>query len=213
MTRGRAFENRRQEARHYLPSVPVTWTRAGAGRWRRGWLNDVSSSGAALLVPMDIAPKAGQEIEVRLRRDRRPISYRVVRVEPRQGLLGCRIASVSNRRAEPRDCYTRVPVSWRNGGRGRWRTGRLINASDSGLALLVHAMPPRAGDRIELARKGSGQRARCHVVRTEVCEGGRVTVACRLASLEGSRAWLCPPPRPQRSLRCLPGKISGKRAA
>ena len=213
MPERRPKDSRRGWARNRYRRAAISWRTDRTAPWCSGWLIDVSTSGLGLIIPQGELPAVGQEIEVLFRCDKRPIPYRVVRAEPRQGFLGCRIASVSNRRGEPRDCYTRVPVSWRNGGRGRWRTGRLINASDSGLALLVHAMPPRAGDRIELARKGSGQRARCHVVRTEVCEGGRVTVACRLASLEGCRAWLCPPPRPQHTLRCLPGKISGKRAA
>ena len=126
MTKGRAFENRRQEARHHLPSIPVAWTRAGAGRWRRGWLNDVSLSGAALLVPMENAPKAGQDIEVRRRRDGEAMLCRVVRTQVRgddRDLVACRVVCADGhlvrlgpvpRALEARRKMVRRPSIWRS---------------------------------------------------------------------------------------------------
>ena len=190
MNENEMAENRRRWARKHYRRARISWRLAGAGSWRGGWLSDVSTSGVGLRISQGKLPNADQEIEVRFRSDARPIPYRVARAEVRQGVLGCRIASVQNRRGEARNCFTEAPVSWRNVGKGQWREGRLVDASPSGLALLVHAAPPRAGDQIELARKGTGQRSRCRVLRTETRRDSRVAVACRMVSSDQCQAWL-----------------------
>lgn len=138
--------------------------------------------------------------------------YRVVRVESRQGIIGCRIASVENRRGEPRDYCPDLSVSWRIGRKGAWRMGRVYDTSASGLALHVRTQPPRGGEEIELAWH-TGRRAHYRVLRTEVCDGNRVLLACRMASPESRRAWLPPPVETQSSSRWPPGRIAVKHAA
>ena len=190
MGEDKTTENRRGWARNRYWRASISWRLAGAGSWQSGWLIDASTSGVGLLIPQGKLPRASQEIEVRFRRDTRPLPYRVARAEVRQGVLGCRIASVQNRRGEARDCFTEVPVSWRDAGEGQWRKGRLGNVSPSGRALRGHAGPPRAGDQIELARKGTGERARGRVLRTEIRNDSRIMVACRMVSPNECQAWL-----------------------
>jgi hypothetical protein len=97
MTRSRAVKNRRHESRRqYLPRAPVAWRRHGAAMWRRGWLNDISVSGASLLVSTQGQPNAGQEIDLLPRYSGQAVLCRVVRTRIReddQGLVACRIVS------------------------------------------------------------------------------------------------------------------------
>ena len=214
MGRDMTTENRRGWVRNRYRGVPFSWWRVGrTGPWRRGGVIDVSVSGVSLSIPQGALPEAGQEIEVRFLRNKRPLPYRVVRVEPRQGVIGCRIASVGNRRGELRDYRPDVGVSWRSGRKGTWRMGRLFDTSASGLALNVQTQPPRAGEEIELAREDTGRRARYRVLRTEVCDRNRVLLACRMVSPESRQAWLPPPVVTHGSSRWFPGEIAVKRAA
>jgi len=96
MTRSRVLENRRHEPRQSLPRAPVAWRRRGSTMWRRGWLNDISASGASLLVSTQGQPHAGQEIELRRRYSGEAVLCRVVRTQIReddQGLVACRVVS------------------------------------------------------------------------------------------------------------------------
>ena len=97
MTRSRAAKNRRHESRRqYLPKAPVAWRRHGAAMWCRGWLNDISVSGASLLVSTEGQPNAGQEIDLLPRYSEEAVLCRVVRIRIReddQGLIACRIVS------------------------------------------------------------------------------------------------------------------------
>jgi hypothetical protein len=207
-------ENRRGWVRNHYRRVPISWWRGSrTGPWQRCWLIDVSTSGVSLLVPQGALPEVGQGIEICFLRNRRPLPYRVVRVEPRQGVIGCRIASVENRRGELRDYCPDVGVSWRSGRKGTWHTGWLYDTSASGLALHVRAQPPRAGEEIELAREDTGRRALYRVLRTEVCDGNRTLLACRMVSPESRQAWLPPPVETQSSPRWPPGRIAVKHAA
>ena len=191
MAKDRMNENRRGWVRNQYRGTWVSWRLTGAGQWRSGRLIDVSTSGAGLCATGEL-PRVGREIQICFQRGKWPLPYRVVRSESRQGVLGCRITAVQNRRDELRDCFAEAPVLWRNTGKGRWRRGRLINASRSGLGLLVHAVPPRAGEKIELALEGTGQRERCRVLRTAVREANQIMVACRMVSPGQWQAWLPP---------------------
>jgi hypothetical protein len=194
MAEGKTIESRRGWTRNHHLKLPISWRMAGSGPWRKGHLINASTSGVGLLISEGQLPGVGQEIEVRFRRNTRPLPYRVARAEVRQGILGCRIASVENRRRQSRDCFTEVPVAWRNGTKhSRWRSGWLINTSPSGLALLVRGSPPTAGGQIELARKGIGGRVCCRVVRIEVREPERTVVACGVVFPDDCQAWLAPP--------------------
>jgi len=97
MTRSRAIRNRRHEPRRqYLLRAFVAWRRHGAAMWRRGWLNDISVSGASLLVSTEGQPNAGQEIDLLPRYSEEAVLCRVVRIRFRkddQGLIACRIVS------------------------------------------------------------------------------------------------------------------------
>ena len=201
MAEGKTIESRRGWTRNHYLKLPVSWRMAGSGPWHKGHLIDASTSGVGLLISEGQLPRVGQEIEVRFRRNARPLPYSVARAEVRQGILGCRIASVENRRRQTRDCFTEVPVAWRSGTRGRWRNGRLINTSPSGLALLVRGSPPRAGGQIDLVRKVTGRRVCCRVVRTEVREAGQIMVACGVVSPDDYQTWLAPSRRVLRSSR------------
>ena len=57
---------------------------------------------------------------------------------------------------------------------------------------MVRGSPPRAGGRIELARKGTERGLHCRVVRTEVREADQIKVACGVVSPDGCQAWLAP---------------------
>jgi len=213
MTRSKVLENRRHNPRQSLPRAPVSWRRHGNTLWRRGRLIDVSTSGVSLLIEQGALPEAGQKIEVCFLRNRRPLPYRVVRVESRQGIIGCRIASVGNRRGELRDYRPDVGVSWRSGRKGTWRRGWLYDTSASGLALHVRVQPPRAGEEIELAREDTGRRAHYRVLRTEVCDGNRTLLACRTVFPESCQAWLPPPMDTQSNFRWPPDRIAVNHAA
>jgi hypothetical protein len=207
-------ENRRGWVRNRCPRVLFSWWRVTrTGPWRRGWLIDVSVSGVSLSIPQGALPEVGQEIEVCFFRNRRPLPYHVVRVESRQGAIGCRVASVENRRGEPRDYRPDIGVSWRSGRKGTWRTGWLYDTSASGLALHVQEPPPRAGEEIELAREDAGRGAHYRVLRTELRDGARTLLACRMVSPQSCQAWLPPPVITQSSSRCPPGRIAAKYAA
>ena len=96
MAGSRTLENRRHEPRQYLPRAPVAWRRHGTTMWRRGWLNDISASGASLLVSTEGQPHAGQEIDLRRRYSGAALLCRVVRTQIReddQGLVACRVVS------------------------------------------------------------------------------------------------------------------------
>ena len=96
MTGSRALDNRRHEPRQSLPGAPVAWRRHGTTMWRRGWLNDISASGASLLVSTEGQPRAGQEIDLRRRDSGEALLCRVVRTQIRedgQGLVACRVVS------------------------------------------------------------------------------------------------------------------------
>lgn len=97
MTRSGVLENRRREPRmQYLPKAPVAWRRHGAAVWHRGWLNDISASGASVLVPTEGQPRAGQEIDLRRRDSGVALLCRVVRVQIGQdehGVVACRVVS------------------------------------------------------------------------------------------------------------------------
>jgi hypothetical protein len=98
MARSGALENRRHEPRQYLSKAPVAWRRDGATMWRRGWLNDISASGASLFVPTNGQVHAGQEINLRRRYSGETLLCRVVRTEIRedgQRLVACRVASAA----------------------------------------------------------------------------------------------------------------------
>ena len=192
MAEGKTIESRRGWARNHYVKLLVSWRLARSGPWHKGRLIDASTSGVGLLVSKGQLPGVGQEIEVLFRGNTRPLPYRVARAEVRQRILGCRIASVENRRRQARDRFTEVPVSWRNASKSRWRNGRLINTSPSGLALLVRGNPPKAGDQIELARKGAERRVRCRVVRTEAREPDQIMVACGGVSPDDCQAGLAP---------------------
>ena len=214
MTGSKTLENRRGRVRNHYRRVLSSWWRLRrTGPWRRGGLIDVSTSGVSLHAPRGALPEVGQEIEICFLHNRRPLPYRVVRVEPGQGVIGCRIASVENRRGELRDYCPDVGVSWRSGRKGPWRVGWLYDTSASGLALHVRAQPPRAGEEIELAREDTGRRAHCRVLRAEVRDGNRILLACRMVSPESRQAWLPPPVETQSSSRWFPGRIAVKHAA
>jgi hypothetical protein len=96
MTRSRALENRRHEPRQSLPRAPVAWRRHGNTTWHRGWLNDISASGASLFVSTEGQPHAGQEIDLRRRYRGEALLCRVARTHIReddQGLVACRVVS------------------------------------------------------------------------------------------------------------------------
>ena len=97
MTRSRAIRNRRHEPRRqYLLRAFVAWRRHGAAMWRRGWLNDISVSGASLLVSTEGQPNAGQEIDLLPKYSGQAVLCRVVRTRIReddQGLVACRVVS------------------------------------------------------------------------------------------------------------------------
>jgi len=96
MTRNRVLENRRHEPRQYVPRAPVAWRRHGTTRWRLGWLNDISASGAALLVSTRGQPHAGGQIDLRPRYSGEVLLCRVVRTlirEDGQGVVACRVVS------------------------------------------------------------------------------------------------------------------------
>ena len=96
MTRSRVLENRRHEPRQSLPRAPVAWRRRGSTMWRRGWLNDISASGASLLVSTQGQPNAGQEIDLLPKYSGQAVLCRVVRTRIReddQGLVACRVVS------------------------------------------------------------------------------------------------------------------------
>ena len=207
MAESKTIESRRRWARKHYLKLSISWRMEGSGPWRKGHLIDASTSGVGLLISEGQLPKAGQEIEVRFRRNTRPLPYRVARAEVRQGILGCRIASVENRRRQARDSFTEAPVAWRSGARGsRWRSGRLINTSPSGLALLVRGSPPTAGGQIELARKGVGGRVYCRVVRIEIREPERTMVACGVVFPDDYQAWLAPPRKARDGSRLALGR-------
>ena len=206
-------ENRRGWVRNRYWRASISWRLRQTGPWQKGRLIDVSTSGVSLSVPPGALPEVGQGIEVRFLLDKHPVPYRVARVDTDQGVIGCRIASVQNRRRGVRDYYTDAPISWRVGGKGKWRGGRLSDASASGLALVVRGSPARAGEQIELARRGEAQRVRCHVLRTEVRDGKRILLACRKVSPESCQAWLPPPMETQSSSPWPPGRIADSHAA
>jgi hypothetical protein len=206
-------ENRRGWARNRYWRALISWRLRRTGSWRKAGLIDVSTSGASLLVPQGALPEVGQGIEICFLRNRRPLPYNVVRVESRQGVIGCRIASVENRRGELRDYSPDVGVSWRTGRKGAWRMGWLHDTSASGLALQVRAQPPRVGEEIELARQGTGRRAHYRVLRTEVRDGNRTLLACRKVSPESCQAWLTPPMKTQSCFLWPPGGIAVEHAA
>ena len=96
MTGSTPLENRRREPRQYLPRAPVAWRRHGGTTWHRGWLNDISASGASLFVSPEGQPRAGQELDLRRRRSGEALLCRVVRTQIRednQGLVACRVVS------------------------------------------------------------------------------------------------------------------------
>ena len=96
MTTSRSLENSRHEPRQYLPRAPVAWRSHGTTMWRRGWLNDISASGASVLVSTQGQPHAGQEIDLRRRYSGEAVLCRVVRTQIReddQGLVACRVVS------------------------------------------------------------------------------------------------------------------------
>jgi len=206
-------KNRRGWVRNRYRRASISWRPRQTGPWQRGWLIDVSTSGVSLSVPPGALPEVGQKIDVRFLLDKHPVPYRVARVDTDQGVVGCRIASVQNRRGDVRNCFADAPISWRVGGKGQWRSGRLSDASASGLALVVHGTPARAGEEIELACGGTAQRVRCHVLRTEVRDGNRVLLACRKASPETCQAWSPPPMGTQGSSPWSPGRIAADHAA
>ncbi len=206
-------ENRRGWVRNRYWRASIFWRLHRTGPWQKGWLIDVSTSGVSLSIPQGALPEVGQEIEVCFLLNKHPLPYRVARVETCQRVVGCRIASVQNRRGSVRDYYVDAPISWRVGREGPWRRGRLSDASAAGLALVVHGNPARAGDEIELACGGTAQRARCHVVRTEVRDGNRILLACRKVSPESCQAWLPPPMETQSSSSWPPGRIADSHAA
>jgi hypothetical protein len=207
-------ENRRDWVRNRYRGVPFSWWRPSrTGPWQRGGVIDVSASGVSLSIPQGALPEAGQEIEVCFLRNKRPVPYRVVRVESRQRVIACRIASVNNRRGELRDYRPDVGVSWRSGRKGTWRMGWLYDTSASGLALNVRTQPPRAGEEIELAREDTGRRARYRVLRTEVTDGNRTLLACRMVPPESCQAWLPLLMETQSSFGRPSGRIAVKYAA
>ncbi len=98
MARSRALENRRHEPRHYLPRTPIAWRKHGTEPWHRGWLHDVSASGASLLVPTEALPQTGHEIDLRRRYRGEILLCRVARTqicEDGQGLVACRVVSAN----------------------------------------------------------------------------------------------------------------------
>ena len=118
MVGDRTLGHRRREHRQYFPRPPVAWKTKGAGAWRTGWLNDLSASGAAMLVPMDTAPKAGQEVELCPDRQTGTLPCRVVRTEAREDdrdLVACRVISADGCPArlrpaqDPRKAHQQVP--------------------------------------------------------------------------------------------------------
>lgn len=118
MVGDRTLGHRRREHRQYFPRPPVAWKTKGAGAWRTGWLNDLSASGAAMLVPMDAAPKAGQEVELCPDRQTGTLPCRVVRTEAREDdrdLVACRVISADGCPArlrpaqDPRKAHQQVP--------------------------------------------------------------------------------------------------------
>ena len=214
MGKGMTMANRRDWVRNRYRGVPFSWWRMSrTGPWQRGGLIDVSASGVSLLVQQGELPETGRRIEVRFLRNRRPLPCRVVRVEPSRGVIGCRIASVENRRDEPRDYCPDVGVSWRTGRKGAWHAGWLYDTSASGLALNVQTQPPRAGEEIELAREDTGRRAHYRVLRTEVSDNNRVLLACRKVSPEPCHAGWPPSIEARSGYRWLPGTVAIAQAA
>ena len=205
--------NRRGWVRNRYWRASISWRLRRTGQWQRGWLIDVSTSGVSLFVPQEALPETGQEIEVRFLHNKRPLPYSVVRVEPSRGIIGCRIVSVENRRSEPREYCPDVVISWRSGLGGTWRMGRLCDTSARGLALHVMSRPPRAGEEIELARRDTGRRAHYRVLRSEVCDGKGILLACRMVAPESCQAQLPPPEETQSSSRRPSGRIVIRRAA
>jgi len=213
MSRDMTKENRRGWVRNRYLRASISWRLRRTGPWQKSWLVDVSTSGVSLSIPQGALPEVGQEIEVCFLLNKPPLPYRVVRVETCHRVVGCRIASVQNRRGSVRDYYADAPISWRVGGKGQWRSGRLSDTSASGLALVVHGSPARAGEQIELACGGTARRVRCHVLRTEVRDGNRTLLACRKVSPESCKAWLPPPVETQSSSSWPPGRIAYSHAA
>jgi hypothetical protein len=102
MTGNQVIEDRRHEPRQSLPKAVVAWRRHGNSLWHRGWLNDISRSGASLLSSTQGQPHAGQEIELRLAYNGEVLLCRVVRTQIRedeQNLVACRVISADGCRA------------------------------------------------------------------------------------------------------------------
>jgi len=101
MSTPRRSDDRRRQARHYYPGIPVSWGRGPRGRWRSGRLHDVSHSGLALLTRSGQAVSVGDEIRLRRNGTQCPVVCRVVRMELRGGdemLLACRLVTTQHQR-------------------------------------------------------------------------------------------------------------------
>ncbi len=106
-----------------------------------------------------------------------------------------------NRRYETRNHYASVPVSWRHSRSDQWRDARLVDASGSGVAIVIQGAPPKAGEEIEMVCRNPRERTICHVVRTQLIEDGQIKVACRLLAPDACQAWLRPSHETERSHR------------
>lgn len=85
--------NLRSERRHSRHGQHMTWRQEGVKhRFRIGWLCDESDNGMSFFVDNRRRPRAGQELELRLRPVNDPRRYRVVHASRTSGtlvLVGC----------------------------------------------------------------------------------------------------------------------------
>lgn len=97
----------------------------------------------------------------------------------------------NNHREEPRYYYSDVHLTWRKNLGDHWRKGILHNLSQTGFAMALPATTPiRAGQQIELMRKGSDKRLNCQIIRTELWRNDKILIAGRLPHHNNSFAFL-----------------------
>lgn len=111
---------------------------------------------------------------------------------------------LENRRAEARQQYSDVQLTWRKGLSGRWKQSWLHDLSESGLSIVVsnrsHVLP---GQDIELIRRGCPRRILCKVIRAENWKDDNVLVGARIMDGDESLSWIYPGPNGLKQKRPL----------